>query len=250
MSPTEVTVYPIFRNKPNGEVEHAHGHKVAVLTIVGTVMLAGCGSTTTNATNASHSFLSYKALSKAPTDFANVHWLSLTLPGQNAITPGMLPTAHCHMSLLSSRRPGITYLVGDNLPTLAIVPGWCASYAQSPYNVFVYEPSSSGAPKLMEILYQGLQTSVPITSSVPTASLAATKPFAYSGLFYWHGLTVEGTTLILHGLVIPKGKKLTVPYYLSVRGLSKATYYYKLENGRFVFTRAITPGVAPVVPGS
>ncbi len=212
--------------------------------------LSGCGAVSTNSvqTTPSHAKYQFKVEENVPTEFAKVKWPLVVLPGKDAVSPGMLSTAHCNMALLSPTNPEITYLSGRNLSTLAVVPGWCASYNQSPYNLFVYEVGTNkSAPKLLEVLYQGLQIGRPLTNAVPTASLAALKPYPYSGLFYWKSISVHGTTVALGGLVIPKGKKPPIPYY-SEKGLSMATYYYGYIRGKFELIKVVSPGVSPIVP--
>lgn len=197
-----------------------------------------------------------------PAQFANVDWANVPLPGWSEIPPGMGATSTCGMSALATSSGSgrlVYYLTGFSPGPLAVVPAQCQHLNQSPLTFFLFKSTAGTQPKLFEVLYEGNFGAQVLDTSVPVASLAATTPEGWSGLFYWNGLTapqgsvgkdaglaVARNELYLSGKVIPKGGQPPIPSF-STKGLVGTRYIYQWLDGRFRFMKA-TEGVTPVVP--
>ena len=162
---------------------------------------------------------------------------------------------------LPSTKVFVYYLQGFGKASLALLPVECAAFNQSPVSFLVYRSNPHGAPRLLEVLYEGNVSSQLLTERVRTAAQASFKPHGWSGFFEWNGpesrfpwdrhslsVGVHGNTLSLGGLVIPVGG--TPPSHAdSETGLVEAIYTFVWRSGIFEFEGA-SAGVAPVVPKS
>jgi hypothetical protein len=239
-----------------------------LLAVAAPLMLAACATIAETSTATSRkperSFSGSVTivLRTTPPAFAKVDWEKLPLPGKDLVSPGMLPTAFCDMSPVEvwpSKKTVVFYLKGFGNKPLAVLPVTCAAYNQSPISFLVYQGVLGHQPKLLEVLYEGELFKQLLTNGVPTASVAAQKPYPWSGLFIWNGpgggpglnrkelsFAVSGRMLTIGGLVVPANGR---PPYSgdTTKGYVFAKYSYIWTRGLFRFMSS-TAGVPPFVP--
>ena len=227
--------------------------RLGVVTVTA-VLLSACGSVTSATLPRSTTKVTTSITTVTPSEFADVQWSQVQLPGKTFHPPGTTPTTTCGMTVLY-----VYYLYGYVHGQLALVVGRCGNLNEAPLALFIYSAGQSSQHKLLQVLYEGNFGPALLSKAVPTASLAASKPYGWSGFFLWSGLStanggvgktrgisVKGENLLLTGKVIPVNGEPPVPSYTG-KGLVRATYTYRWSDGRFRFVSA-SAGVSPTVP--
>ncbi len=234
-----------------------------MLGVMAACSIGGCENTVSNTQSGASNSGSAKngGLLNEPKVFKGIDWTKLALPGRKVVSPGMTANSYCEMTPFKEfpSKHVVIYYLDLSGKSLAIVPATCAAYNQSPTFFFLFGVGHGSKPRLLEVIYEGNISAKPLTQAVPTASIAASEPHGWSGLFIWDGpsgdrqvpigppgVQIQGKRLIISGLVIPVGGTPPTPSY-SYGGMVTSSYIYRWTGNLFRFIDA-TAGVPPNVP--
>ncbi len=250
-----------FSNKM--KIYHVRTLVIVFSWLIGASTLTACGQisgSTTSASSSSKQPTVASSSTKAASAFKGVTWSNVQLPGKNLVLSGFKANTACEMKPYStSKTNALIYYFELDHKAYAVVPGVCSTVNQSPVSFFLFAAQSIGQPKLEEVIYEGNLGVGKLTTAVPTASIARTKPHPWLGYFNWNwldfdrkglainavnGIQLSGDTLTIYGKVIPPNAKSPLPY-ASGKGLVAASYLYRWDGSLFRFLKS-TAGVPPV----